>query len=122
MANKEVWTVRGVGEGYRKMAKAGAAEWGIGIGEWVERAIKAAKQPGKKSRRIGEVVDSEEVESMKMPEIPAEAGGLNPGDTVNELIESAHEKPVGRNSRSVCVHGMEKGYNCWQCGGKAVVK
>ena len=31
------------------------------------------------------------------------------------------QEPAPRKAVKKCVHGTEKGYNCWQCGGLAVI-
>ena len=44
---------------------------------------------------------------------------------VNVAVVEPEAEPIrahGRKSRVVCQHGIEKGWNCWQCGGLAAVK
>jgi hypothetical protein len=43
--------------------------------------------------------------------------GYGPGKCPYAQCRNANPKAVAR-----CKHGTEKGYRCWQCGGKAVVE
>ena len=49
------------------------------------------------------------------------------GEVLAKIIEKSSprppetQEPASRKAVKKCVHGTEKGYNCWQCGGLAVI-
>lgn len=54
-------------------------------------------------------------EAIKLPDVTFSAAP--PSDR-----QAGYSKLVDGRTKRTCKHGIERGYNCWQCGGLAVIE
>ena len=109
MLDKE-WKLR-VSEQELSEWKAAAAEEGMLLSEWIREVCNGEIQASPKSDGLPDV--------RKDGGIRVSERGVDSGVGVEVPVPNADKarKPV-----ATCKHGTEKGWRCWQCGGKAVVE
>jgi hypothetical protein len=99
--------------------KRKAGENGESLSEWVRGRCNEERSAVPDVQRV------EPVREAKRREPAADAMGqpcdhdfgYGPGKCPYAHCRNANPKAVAR-----CKHGTEKGYRCWQCGGKAVTE
>jgi hypothetical protein len=79
---------------------------------WEAEAGKMGISVAELVRRRMEVVVEERWEAVK----PARKAKVREADPADEYAQK-HDLPAGK----ACIHGTAKGWNCWKCGGLALV-
>jgi hypothetical protein len=116
-----LWQIRGISNETRGKAKAAAAIAGETLGVWVTRAVeKAANEQGGR------------LEKTLKQEVGKSIASMEGGEGAADVLKNSTPKKARKTRKSEvvkkeksgprCKHGVQRGWNCWQCGGLAVME